>query len=178
MELEAGGACRAARPPSAGRAAYPARTSGEYGRARLHGARASCRGALSHPTECSNASGRLTAPRLEVLVSRPLAGAGASIRQLKIGLGSARYCSAEEHTTPCTHGTPYGHVLAAPGGARRPPQPNTTIGDLPPRAVCWLWGEIYTPLSRLRPSLHARLRTHIRRRNLQGLFHLKIWVLG
>ena len=100
----------------------------EYGRARLHGARASCRGALSHPTECSNASGWLTAPRLEVLVSRPVAGAGSSIRQLKIGLASARCCSAEEHTTPCTHGAPYGHVLAAPGGARRPPEPNTTIG--------------------------------------------------
>ena len=101
----------------------------EYGRARLHGARASCRGALSHPTECSNASGWLTAPRLEVLVSRPVAAAGASIRQLKIGLASARCCSAEEHTTPCTHGAPYGHVLAAPGGARRPPEPNTTIGS-------------------------------------------------
>ena len=100
----------------------------EYGRARLHGAPASCRGALSHPTECSNASGRLAAPRLEVLVSRLVAGAGASIRQLKIGLASARCGSAEEHTTPCTHGAPYGHVLAAPGGARRPPGPNTTIG--------------------------------------------------
>ena len=102
--------------------------TGEYGRARLHGARASCRGAFSNPTEYINASGWLTTPRLEVLDTRPVAGAGSGIRQLKIGLGSARYCSAEEHTTPCTHGAPYGHVLAAPGGARRPPEPNTTIG--------------------------------------------------
>ena len=108
--------------------------TGEFGRARLHGARASCRGAFSHPTEYINASGWLTTPRLEVLDTRPVAGAGSGIRQLKIGLGSARYCSAEEHTTPCTHGAPYGHVLAAPGGARRPPEPKHDDRALPPRA--------------------------------------------
>ena len=62
----------------------------EYGRARLHGARASCRGALSHPTEYINASGWLTAPRLEVLHTRPVIGAGLGIRQLKLGLVSAQ----------------------------------------------------------------------------------------
>ena len=103
--------------------------TGEFGRARLHGARASCRGAFSHPTEYINASGWLTTPRLEVLDTRPVAGAGSGIRQLKIGLGSARYCSSEEHTTPCTHGAPYGHVLAAPGGARRPPEPTRRSGS-------------------------------------------------
>ena len=40
----------------------------------------------------------------------------------------ARYCSGAERATPGSLGVPYGHVWAAPGGARGPPNPNMTIG--------------------------------------------------
>ena len=40
----------------------------------------------------------------------------------------ARYCSGAERATPGSLGVPYGHVWAAPGGARGPPDPNMTIG--------------------------------------------------
>ena len=40
----------------------------------------------------------------------------------------ARYCSGAERATPGSLGVRYGHVWAAPGGARGPPDPNMTIG--------------------------------------------------
>ena len=40
----------------------------------------------------------------------------------------ARYCSGAARATPGSLGVPYGHVWAAPGGARGPPDPNMTIG--------------------------------------------------